>query len=61
MGAYLGGEHQLVSEALQVDTQDLEEEDAARHFTNVISENFTCPRESRIVRVPLANFAFYRI
>lgn len=30
MGAYLGGEHQFVSEALQVDTQDLERRNAQR-------------------------------
>lgn len=29
VGAYLGGEHQFVSEALQVDTQDLEQRNAS--------------------------------
>lgn len=32
VGAYLGGEHQLVSEALQVNTQNLQ----AREFHSVI-------------------------
>lgn len=40
MGAYLGGEHQFVSEALQVNTQDLKQENEnISHFRSLAFED----------------------
>lgn len=60
VGAYLGGEHQLVPEALQVNTQDLEKKKF--YFRNLVCEEKKEKEMTwRAVCLPLANFAFYRI
>lgn len=70
VGAYLGGEHQFVSEALQVDTQDLEQRSAWRSFVleircvKTLGEKdfgFFMTWSTKVVCIPLANFAFYKI
>lgn len=66
VGAYFGGEHQFVPEALQVDTQNLEQINTQRRFILEIRCVKTIGKKdmtwsARVVCIPLANFAFYKI